>query len=194
MYETLDCPGEFMFNDRITLFWAMVWFARISLSTCLLLFLLVGSSLVWRGVSGITVHVFLSTECPISQHYARQLSELHAHYEPLGIRFVAWFPLSTDSRTRIRRFSSDYSLTIQGRPDPIARQLHRLKAHVTPEVVVVGPTGQVQYRGAIDNRYAALGRHRPEATRHYLRDALDALLTNRPILQPHTEPIGCLID
>jgi len=41
---------------------------------------------------GATVHVFLSTECPVSQQYVRQLSDLQRHYSPLGIRFVAWFP------------------------------------------------------------------------------------------------------
>ena len=43
-------------------------------------------------------------------------------------------------------------------------------ATITPEAAVIGPAGQVLYRGRIDNVWAALGKRRPAATDHDLRN------------------------
>lgn len=140
-----------------------------------------------------TVYVFLSTECPISQQYARRLSDIHHQYAA-DVRFVALFPLRTDTANRIQQFRQEYGLSFRGQPDRAARVAHRLGARVTPEAVVVDAGGRVHYRGAIDDWYVALGKHRPSPTQHYLRDALDALLTDRAVLVPNTEAVGCLIE
>ena len=143
---------------------------------------------------GLTVHVFLSTECPISQQYVRQLTDLHRRYKPLGIRFVAWFPLHTDSPRAIRQFQKEYSLSFTGKPDPDARLARQLRVRVTPEVVLMQADGQTAYQGAIDDWYVALGKHRPEARLHYLRDALDAVLAGNAVAIVKTEAVGCLVE
>lgn len=107
---------------------------------------------------------------------------------------MGWFPLRTDSRYAIRQFRATYGLPFSGQPDPAARLAHRLQVRVTPEVVVMQADGQVRYRGAIDDWYVALGKHRPEATQHYLRDALDALVAERPIDPTHMEAVGCMVE
>gem|GEM_PF-7028454 len=43
-----------------------------------------------------SVYVFLNTECPISQQYARRLSVL-SHQYASSVRFVALFPSKTDT-------------------------------------------------------------------------------------------------
>lgn len=144
--------------------------------------------------AALTVHIFLNTECPISQQYCRTLTALEQQYGPNGVRFVAWFPLRTDSPRVIRQFRKEFRLLAPGKPDARAQMARRLHARVTPEVVVVQPDGQIRYQGAIDNGYVALGKHRPEVTQHYLHDALDALLADRPFLQARTEAVGCLIE
>lgn len=143
---------------------------------------------------GLTVHIFLSTECPISQQYIRELTSLQRQYSPLGIRFMTWFPLRTDSPRTIRRFQAEYTLSIVGKPDLGARLARQLRVRVTPEVVVMQSNGQVRYQGAIDDWYVTLGKHRPEATQHYLRDALDALLIGRDVPMPRTDAVGCLVE
>ncbi|OIN59127.1 hypothetical protein BLX24_12290 [Arsenicibacter rosenii] len=115
-------------------------------------------------------------------------------YSPEGISFLAVYPLATDTAEIIATFQQTYKLPFQGRSDPEKKTAHRLNAQITPEVVVVNEKGQIYYQGAIDNWYYTLGRHRPQPTQHYLRDALDAALAGRPVLTPKTEAIGCLID
>jgi peroxiredoxin len=143
---------------------------------------------------GLTVHVFLSTECPISQQYARQLTDLQRRYEPLGIRFVAWFPLRTDSPRTIRQFQTEYKLLFAGKPDHNSQLARQLRVRITPEVVVMQAEGRVRYQGAIDDWYVTLGKHRSEATQHFLRDALDALLTGRDVAMARTDAVGCLVE
>lgn len=142
----------------------------------------------------LTVHVFLNTECPISQQYVRVLTDLQRHYEPQGVQFVAWFPLRTDSPPVIRRFRTEYALSFTGKPDPGARLARQLRVRVTPEVVVMQPSGRIRYRGAIDDWYFALGKHRPEADQHYLRAALDALVAGKDVALPGTNAVGCLVE
>jgi len=54
--------------------------------------------------------------------------------------------------------------------------------------------GQTAYQGAIDDWYVALGKHRPEARLHYLRDALDAVLAGNAVAIVKTEAVGCLVE
>lgn len=151
-----------------------------------------GSVAVSRGQTPV-VYVFLSTECPISQQYARRLSALHRQYAT-EVRIVALFPLKTDSPRLIRQFRNDYGLTIEGKPDLNAAMARQLRAHVTPEVVVLDSSGHTRYRGAIDDWYVALGKHRSAATQYYLRDALDALLAGKDTPIRQTQAVGCLIE
>ena len=162
---------------------------------------LVGLSMLVGGAtsyptrpSSVTVHVFLSTECPISQQYVRQLTNFQSHYETSRIRFVAWFPLRTDSPRVIRQFQSEYKLSFAGKPDSGARLARQLRVRVTPEVVVMQSDGRVRYQGAIDDWYVSLGKHRSGATQHYLRDALDAVLAGKEVLVQKTYAVGCLVE
>ena len=67
----------------------------------------------------------------------------------------------------------------------------RAKASITPQAVVIDRAGTIRYRGRIDNFYAALGRPRQQATERDLRNALDAVLTGRPVPKVETEALGC---
>ena len=142
----------------------------------------------------LTVYVFLNTECPVSQQYTRRLGDIYRQYAPSNVRFVALFPFRTDSPALIQQFRATYALPFTGQPDEQARLSRRFGVKVTPEVVVVQSGGQVRYRGAIDDWYVALGKHRPEATDHYLRNALDALLAGNMVAVPVTEAVGCLVE
>ncbi|WP_162387941.1 redoxin domain-containing protein [Spirosoma endbachense] len=144
--------------------------------------------------SGITVYAFLNTECPISQQYVRRLADLHQEFGKSGVRFIALFPLRTDSPVVIERFRTEYKLPFAGLPDKKARLARQFRARVTPEVVVMQSDGRVVYQGAIDDWYVDLGKHRPQAAHAYLHNALDALLNGRPVTEAHTEAVGCLIE
>jgi hypothetical protein len=67
------------------------------------------------------------------------------------------------------------------------------KASITPQAFVIDRSGEIRYRGRIDNLYAALGKTRQQVTSHDLRDALDAVLVGGKVPHPETEALGCFI-
>ena len=71
--------------------------------------------------------------------------------------------------------------------------VRRAGATITPEAAVFGAAPEPLYLGRIDDRYVDFGKARPEATRHDLEQALDAVLDGRPVPEPRTEAIGCFI-
>ena len=67
------------------------------------------------------------------------------------------------------------------------------KASITPQAFVIDRSGEIRYRGRIDNLYAALGTTRQQVTSHDLREALDAVLAGGKVPRPETEALGCFI-
>lgn len=141
-----------------------------------------------------TVLIFLDTECPVCQQYTRPLALLYKQYAGRRVQFRAIFPSITDNQIAIDAFRQTYALPFPGQPDPTRLQVRQYRATVTPEAVVLDANGRIVYRGAIDDWFVALGRHRREPTRQYLHDALDAVLENRTPAITHTEAIGCRIQ
>lgn len=141
-----------------------------------------------------TVWVFLDTECPICQSYTLTLRTLHQEYSSKGILFRGIYTSPTVKRSTIRKFQKNYQLSFPGEIDQDYALARRWDVNVTPEVVLTGSKGEVLYRGAIDNWYYALGKNRPQPTEHYLKDALSAVVSNRPIMTQRTEAIGCLMN
>lgn len=141
-----------------------------------------------------TVLLFLQTDCPISNRYAPTIVELHQRFAPQNAEFWLVYPDPNEDPATIRRHRDEYSL-----PGHVARDVHhvlvrRVGASVTPEAVVLGPRGNILYRGRIDDRYTALDQARPQATEHNLAEALTAALTGQSPDPSVTRAIGCYIS
>jgi thiol-disulfide isomerase/thioredoxin len=140
------------------------------------------------------VILFVASDCPISNGYAPELQRICRDYRTKGVVCsLVYEDVSIDAaHVRAHREAygyKDIAAVIDG-DGAIAK---RAKATVTPQDVVVGPTGIVKYRGRIDNQFAALGKPRRVVTVHDVRDALDALLAGRAVAHPDTEAFGCFI-
>ena len=61
-------------------------------------------------------------------------------------------------------------------------------------MAVFTPGGKLVYRGRINDLYTGFGDRRNAASEHNLRDALDAVLSGKPVKVSRTEAIGCLIE
>lgn len=140
------------------------------------------------------IWVFLDPECPICQSYTRTLRTLHQLYASDQVLFRGVYDSPVIKKREIRRFHQTYNLPFPGEIDKNYALARRWNATVTPEVVVTATSGEVLYRGAIDNWYYALGKNRPEPTEHYLKDALEAIRGRYPILKKQTEAVGCLMN
>jgi hypothetical protein len=67
------------------------------------------------------------------------------------------------------------------------------KPSVTPQAIVLDPSGKIRYSGRINDLYEEHGKIKPKPTRNDLRVALDELLAGKPVSVPTTQTVGCFI-
>ena len=141
-----------------------------------------------------SVLLFVSSDCPISNGYAPEIQRVCAEYRTRGVSCTL---LYEDASIDVAAARSHRQAFGYGDMPAVIDTTHAVaaaaRATVTPQAVVVVAGGEVEYRGRIDNRYEQLGRERRVVTVRDLRDALDAVLTGRPVARPATEPVGCFI-
>jgi hypothetical protein len=139
------------------------------------------------------VLIFVSAECPVSNRYAPEIQRLYKEFAPKGVRFTLVYPNPTDDRAVVEKHIRDYGLPSVAERDPDHVLVRKARATVTPEAVVFDDRNRVLYQGRIDDRFVELGRERPAATQHDLRNALNAVLTGRPVTPAKTQAIRCFI-
>lgn len=143
---------------------------------------------------------FVATDCPISNSYAPEIQRVCGEYGPRGVGCSLIYEDvdSSSSATRlddeVRKHLREYRYAdIPAAVDRVRAVAKRARASVTPQAVVIDHAGQIRYRGRIDNFYAALGKPRQQVTERDLRNALDAVLSGRPVPKIETEALGCFI-
>ena len=138
--------------------------------------------------------VFVTTDCPIANAYAPEISAIARAYEQRGFEFFVVHVDPDVSADDARRHAGEYELD----PgfvilDPQHDLVRALGITITPEVAVVLSDGTTAYRGRIDDQWADLGKKRRAARKQDLRAALDAILAGRSVGETRTRAIGCSI-
>jgi hypothetical protein len=170
-----------------------------------------GDPLQFRDVNGEPIALFapkakasavffIATDCPISNWYAPTIQQVCRDYAARGVDCTLIYEdvdlgdvpatLDREVRTHLHEYRYDSMTAAVDRTRVVAK---RAKATITPQVVLVDRTGEVRYRGRIDNAYADLGKPRQRVTSHDLRASLDAMIAGRPVPTPETEALGCYI-
>ena len=150
------------------------------------------STAEWTGRKAVLLF-FVTTDCPVGNSYVPEMNRIHDVYAARGVAVYAVQADTTVDDRVVARYAAEYRYGFPLLIDPRQSLVQLTGATVTPEAVVLSPEGKVLYRGRIDNRVEDFGRQRPEATRRDLRDALDSVLSGRPVAQPFTKSIGCAI-
>jgi hypothetical protein len=143
--------------------------------------------------SRATVFLFLSTECPISNRYAPELRRLHDRFASQGVVFWMVYPNPAESAASIQDHMSAFAYPGRALRDPHHEAVRLTQAKVTPEAAVFDGQGGLVYRGRIDDRYVDVGLDRPAPTRRDLENALNAVLSGKPVADPVTRAVGCFL-
>ena len=146
------------------------------------------------GPGELSVLIFITVDCPIANGYAPQLLQLFAAYEGRSVDFYLVHVDPDVGPDRARRHAADYGYEGPILLDPTHRLVAMAGAKFTPEAAVFDADGAMHYRGRINNWYGDLGRKRYQASKHELRDAIDAMLAGRAVAVPRTDPVGCEIE
>ena len=145
------------------------------------------------GALAMTVLIFVSTDCPISNRYAPDIKRLHDEFSPRGVRFRLIYPNPLDSDGDIRTHLAEYGYPPIAQRDRDHALVKLAGASITPEAAVFDASERLVYRGRIDDRFVELGRERPTATQPDLQRALTAILTGATVRPARTQAVGCFI-
>jgi hypothetical protein len=142
----------------------------------------------------VTAVFFVCTDCPVSNGYAPEIQRICASYQNRGTACVLVYEDLEASQAEVRKHLAEYGFRSMSAAIDASKAVAKFaKASVTPEAVIIDRQGTIRYRGRIDNRYAALGKPRQQTTVHDLTDALDAVLSGRPVQNAETKALGCFI-
>jgi hypothetical protein len=146
-----------------------------------------------HGNSKAAVFIFVAIDCPISNGYAPEINRIIDAYSKKGIEFYLVYADPTESADQVKQHATDYHYKSPALLDGKHQLVDRFHVTVTPEAAVIDKSGQLLYRGRIDDFYVDFGKQRFAPTTHDLRDALDAVISDRPVPNPLTKAIGCEI-
>jgi thiol-disulfide isomerase/thioredoxin len=149
---------------------------------------------LFNPAGAANVLFFIASDCPISNGYAPEIQRLCAEYEGKGVRCTLLYEdVGIDPRGARKHLDEYRYRAVPAAIDADRSIANHAKATVTPEAILVDRHGEIRYRGRINNLYAALGKPRQQVTQHDLTDAINAVLTGKPVPNPETKALGCYI-
>jgi peroxiredoxin len=133
--------------------------------------------------------VFVATQCPVSNAYNTRMAALGKEYAAKGIPLVGINSNKTEPATEVKEHAEKHGFTFPVLKDDGNKIADAYGATKTPEVFVLDPKGNLLYHGRIDeNQDDTQGVKSPD-----LRNALDAVLSGRPVPAAETKAFGCTI-
>ncbi len=140
-----------------------------------------------------TVLLFVATDCPNSNTYAPVFARLYREYSDRGVQFLGIYSDPAESAASVEKHDADYKIPYAALLDPNHTLALATGARSTPEAVILSPSGEVLYRGRVDDRFIDFGKTRFRPTSEDLREALDQVLSGQPVKSPVTKVLGCAI-
>ncbi len=143
--------------------------------------------------NGLSVLIFYSSECPISNAYSPTLAKMSASFPAERVKWVGICVDPDLSDADLKAHARDFNLKF-----PVVRDRHgalakRLGATMTPEAFVVDAKGHVRYHGRIDDQFAKRGVRNANPSGNELQDAITSLLKGEEVKSPHVAAVGCPI-
>jgi peroxiredoxin len=143
--------------------------------------------------AGVLVLVQSCNHCPYVLAWEGRIDALAREYSDRGVRFVAIssndaeaYPADSFEAMVKHALEAGYSFDyLYDESQEVARALGSER---TPEVFVFDAERRLVYHGLVDDN-----REEAEVTRHYLRDALDAVLAGEAPEVVDTPPVGCTV-
>jgi thiol-disulfide isomerase/thioredoxin len=147
----------------------------------------------WARSRAVVVF-FTTTDCPLSNNYVPEMNRIEKAYAGRGVAFYAVQTDTTIPVAEVRRHATEFGFSFPVLLDPNQLLVRMTGATVTPEVAVLSGAGDVLYLGRIDNRNEDFDKRRTVTTEFDLKDALDAVLSGKPVAPSRTTAIGCGIN
>ncbi len=136
----------------------------------------------------LLVLVFTTNHCPVAQAYQERLVALAKDYQPKGVQVVAVNvnKIEPDRLEAMKKRAKEKGFNFPYLYDATQKIGRDYGAAVTPHVFVLDKDRKIAYMGAVDDNMNV-----EKVKKHYLREAVDALLAGKTPPQTVTTPVGC---
>ena len=147
-----------------------------------------GRSASYSALRGnVTVVLFISTRCPMSNAHNHRMNTLYNEFAG-RVKFIVINSNSNESPAEVR----EHTRTV-GFDFPVYKDMNNVVADLfgaqaTPDTFVMDSSGVIRYHGYVDDA--------PNPARvknHGLRLAIEAVLEGKPVMTPETRAFGCTI-
>ena len=134
------------------------------------------------------VLIFISVQCPVSNGYNERMQKLADDYKAKGVNVIGINSNTTEPIATVKAHASDKHFTFTVLKDDGNKIADRLGATRTPEAYVIDASGKLVYHGRIDN-----SQNTANITSNDLREALDEMISGKPISKTGGAAFGCSI-
>lgn len=134
------------------------------------------------------VLMFIATQCPVSNSYNDRMNELYKDYGSKGVSFVAINSNKSEGIDEIKKHALEHGFKFTILKDWKNVIADKLGATVTPEIFLLNSDFEILYHGRIDNSSRI-----DKVTSRDLRNALDEVLSAKPVAVVSTKAFGCTI-
>lgn len=150
--------------------------------------------LSWYGDQKAVVIFVQGNGCPIVRNGTPTLKAIRDEYADKNVTFFMLNPQPQDDRDSINKEASQFGYDFPILLDEAQLVAQSLGVDRTSEVFVINPkTFEILFRGPIDDRLG-YETQKPNASEHYLRDALAAIVSGKEVTAAASEAPGCLIN
>jgi len=136
----------------------------------------------------VTVVVFISVQCPVSNAYNGRMEALYNEFSSRGVKFVFLNANATEPPESVRDHAKRAGFTFPVYKDVNNVAADKFGAESTPETYVIDASGVLRYHGYIDN-----SQNPARITKLGLRPAIEAVLARKTVETPETKAFGCTI-
>jgi peroxiredoxin len=133
----------------------------------------------------VVVVCFTCNICPVAVAYEDRFVEFTKEYGNKGVKFVA---INANKRTEdlpaMKTRAEEKGFNFPYVFDKSGKLATEYGARVTPHIFVLDQNRNVAYVGAFDDKQNG-------PTKHYVADAVDALLAGKKVQTTHSKAFGC---
>jgi peroxiredoxin len=131
------------------------------------------------------VIAFTCNNCPVAVAYEDRFNEFAKKYKEKGVQFIAVNAnKATEDLEDMKKRAEEKGFAFPYVYDATGNSASDFGARVTPHLFVLDGQGTVQYVGAFDDK-------QNDPSKHYVADAVDAILAGKKPETTQTKPIGC---
>ena len=138
----------------------------------------------YKGKKNVVLF-FMSEQCSVTWRYEKRIGEMLKKYKKGDVAFLGVRCSANDTAESIKKFAESKNFEMPVLNDEQGKLSSFFKITNTPTFAVVDKKGVLRYRGSFDDN--------PEdadVKKHYLGDALLAVLDNKAVPVTNTRPFG----